>query len=77
MATLTIDDAISILTEISKKGKGGYPLQLMETGSGMTYACDVEITEAQEYDGDRVWIYATDKHPPEWLANGIPDDKES
>ena len=66
-STLTIDDAIKTLLRIQESGKGSLPLQFMDVEGGITYAHDVEIIEAGEYDGERVWIYSTARHRPDWL----------
>ena len=64
---MTIDDAIKTLLRIQEAGKGSLSLQFMEIDGGITYAHDVGIIEADEYDGDRIWIYSTARHKPEWL----------
>ena len=64
---MTIDDAIKALLRIQVAGKGSLSLQFMEIDGGITYAHDVEIIAAEEYDGDRIWIYSTARHSPEWL----------
>ena len=64
---VNIDDAIKILLRIQEAGKGSLPLQFMEIDDGITYAHDVGIIEAEEYDGERIWIYSTARHKPEWI----------
>ena len=66
---MTVDDAINFLMRIQAEGKGAYPLQLMEVDAGVTFARDVTIIDAQECDGERVWIYPTTRHSPEWFKN--------
>ncbi len=66
---MTVDEAIVLLTQISSKGEGGLPLQIMLVERGVTIANDIEIERAEVYDGDRVWIYGVERHLPEWMAN--------
>ncbi len=68
---MTVDDAIVLLKQISNKGEGGLPLQIMLVEQGITIANDIEIARAEMYDGDRVWVYGVERHLPEWMSNAL------
>jgi hypothetical protein len=55
------------LQGIKAEGHGKKHLQLMSVKDGITYAYDISIEVADEYDGNRVWIYRTKRHNPDWM----------
>ena len=63
----TVDEAIQELTAISNSGGGLKPLQIQIVEDGLTFAADCRISEAQDYDGNMVWVYPTNKIAPKWL----------
>lgn len=68
---ITVNEAIEVLQSIQKNGNGKWPLQLMVVVHGVTFAEDVQIIEAQEYDGEKAWIYSTGiRHSPKWMHDG-------
>ena len=71
---MTVNEALAILQDIQDHGYGEYPIQLMEVDNGITFAKDIEILMAEKFDGERVWVYSTEKHDPAWLKHVRNDE---
>lgn len=55
------------LKKFLRKIPDHYPVQILVVDDNIPFAQDIEVGKAEDYDGERVWIYPqSERHPPEW-----------
>lgn len=64
---LTVDTMLEKLEEAKKKGKGKWPVRLLEVKDGISVASDLGIdNDPDPADGKNIWIWTTEEYAPKW-----------